>query len=127
MAKVGDQHSVGGEMSRRSGEKEASDFEFARDERRMQRTRAAIGNDGKIAYVESAFGRDAFDHICHLRDGDTYDTVCGCDHVEAKRTCDFVQDSRVRGFRVETHLAAEEVLRRQTAEDGIRIRNRWQI
>ena len=30
----------------------------------------------------------------------------------------------MRGFRVETHLAAEEVLRRQTAEDQIGIRNR---
>src|SRR5664279_5286286 len=79
-------------MSRRSRDNEASDFELARDERRMQRTRAAIGNDGKIAYVESTLGGDAFDHICHLCNGDAYDAVCGCDHVEAERACDFVQD-----------------------------------
>src|SRR5258708_25215360 len=38
-------------------------LQFARDQRGVQRPRAAIGHHGELARVEPAFGGDALDHV----------------------------------------------------------------
>jgi hypothetical protein len=120
-AQIRDQHAVSGEMSRRGGNDHLRNAQLLRDERRMQRPGATVGDHDEVARVESALGRYARDDVRHRTRGDPDDSVRGLDNADAERLGDLGAQGLGRGLEIEPHLAAEESVGRKTAQDQVRV------
>ena len=72
-------------MAGRTRDYDFSDADFPRHRRRVQRTGAAIGEQGKIAGIKSALGGDAFHRIGHFSRRDAEDAVGGFGDTQTER------------------------------------------
>ena len=84
------------------------DPDLARDLHGMQWSGAAIGDQRKVAGIESALGSDAFHGIGHRGRRDPQDAVCCRRRVHAERFRHALGQRALGGSDVEPHLAAEE-------------------
>ena len=124
VAEVREQHAGGGEMPGRRRDQHLPDADLARDERRVQRPRAAIDKEGEGARVESALGRHRLHRIGHGGGGNAQDAVRRFRGGQPKRRSDLVHHGALgRGF-VEPHLAAEEMSGVEPAEQQIGVGHR---
>ena len=89
----------------------------------MDRPGTAHSDHYEVARIKPALDQDAAHRERHLGDGDVEDGLRGGDGVHAQRACDLVGNSAVGGFRIEPHLAAEEIVRIKPAQHHIGIGN----
>ena len=118
VAQIREQHAEGREHARRAGDDDVADADLARDRDRVQRTRAAIGDQREIAGVEAALGGDALHRVGHGGRGDAQDAVGGLRRAHAERLAHFGQRA-LGGLDVELHLAAEEAVGAEPAEHEV--------
>ena len=123
VAQVGEQHAEGREHARRARDDDLADADLARDRDRVQRPRAAIGDQREIAGVEAALGGHALHRVGHGGRGDAQDAVGGLGHAHAERLGD-ARKRALGGRDVELHLAAEEAVGAEPAEHQVGVGHR---
>src|SRR5665213_1363600 len=88
----------------------------------MDRARAAVSHQGEAARIVAALQCGFTDQVSHLRIDNAADASRRCDHVTVEqRVGNLLFDSTCRGVITQGHAAAEEAIRRDMAEDKVRI------
>ena len=98
--------------------------DLARDRGRMQRTGAAIGDEREASGVETALRGDALHRIGHLGRGDAQYAVRRFRRAQAERLRHTLGHRAFRGRDIELHLAAEEAVGAEPAEQEIGVGDR---
>ena len=121
VAQVGIEHAERGEMARRARYDQLAHADLACHGRGMERAGAAIGDQRERRGVEPALRRDALDRVGHRRRGDLQDAFGGLDDAEAERFGKMRFDRDLGRGGVERHLAAEEAIGAEPAEQEVRV------
>src|SRR3984893_3197297 len=92
------------------GNHNAGTAKRSRDGTGVERTGAAKGEQVKIAQIMAAHGGNRLDRFLHLDIDDAHDAFGDIHNTQLEFSCDTVLDGGKSGFRIELHLAAEEIV-----------------
>ena len=122
-AGVGEDEAEGRELAGIVGNDTRRDTGVVHQVGRMQRARAAEGQEREVARVEAALDQHRAERAHHVVVGDLHDGECRLLGGAAERAGDAC-DRFLRRFHVEGHFAAEEVLGVDAAEQQVGVGHR---
>jgi hypothetical protein len=123
VADVRDQHAGSGEGRRQLGHQHSPDAELARDVDGVDRPAAALRDHGEVARVAAALDGDAAEGARHDEIGDAHDAFGDLHEVAVEAGGELANGGTGRRV-VQSHLAAEEVVRINPAQHDVGIGHR---
>ena len=121
MLDVGDEQTHGGRGARAHGDQDGGNVELRGEAVCVRGAGTAEGHEDEVPRVVSALHRNPPERAHHGVVGDLHDAEGHLDHAEAERTGAPLLDGLPGRRLVEPHLAAEEVICVEPAEDEVRV------
>ena len=121
MLDVGDQQTHGRGRTGAHGDQDGGDVELRGEAVGVHGAGAAEGHEHEITRVVASLNRNAPERADHGVVRDLHDAQRNLDHVQTERVGAPLLDGPPGRFLVETHLAAEEVIRIEAVQDEVRV------
>ena len=108
--KIGHQHAERGKMSRSVRDDDLANRKLLGDRGRVERSAAAIRDEGEVARIQASLQRYAAHGVGHRSRGDFEHAGCGAFQFHSQGLGDALAKSNLGRLSVEAHFAAEEPL-----------------